>query len=606
MSGRRFFLLFLHVMLAVWISACVEESPNATTEMSFDDELLETKQQKIYEFRPEAFSIKDYYLTESAGTSLFASWPASIKYEGGGSCSGVMISPDVLQTADHCGSDSNAQGLAHFITYNESGSNSSVPGNIETFTCDKMVGSYNDSDLQYLRCQPNAAGELPGIKYGYLDYDPTVVAIEDEVLSYWWNPVTSLGLNWQIIVSNGEIYDQTTGCWYCINGSTPQQKTDAWGDHGGSGRVFLDPNSHRIILGPASTGATDAPGVNALSIEDYMYWGKITSVNTGVFNQWGITPPIQGTYFDMDLDYLPDAMELIDHEFGEPQRDFYNLDFESQRRNEVWTRGSGTTFEWQNKRLSFNRSSSGDIVKHERLNLKPNTTYRATFSSYISSSGGGYLYLWASGGGASGYAGTNHGSYWLTKKFEFTTGSDPQNTDLRLYVSSAMSGYVNLVSLHEADTIHDFDSQDKRALWYNPSQPANSRASTVVDGKNNSSNIDWAGVVWGKTGVGNYDNYTLTTKRLALLDSTSYRFCFDIRYNPGAQIAHESAKLVFKITTQSSPKYLASYVVPSAGWTNYCSPYVETGSGLTRIDFGLKHSRDGESVLVDNITVEKL
>ena len=116
-----------------------------------------------------------------------------------GGCSATMIGPNVLFTAAHCGDQ---DGTATFYTYQNANYNQLFQ---EQFTCHVLVNTFHHSDVVLAFCDPNALGENPGDKYGYLDLDASAPTVNQSVRSFWYNPIGSLNLGWAEIYSEGAV-----------------------------------------------------------------------------------------------------------------------------------------------------------------------------------------------------------------------------------------------------------------------------------------------------------------------------------------------------------------------------------------------------------------
>ena len=246
-----------------------------------------------------------------------------------GGCSGTMIGPNVMMTAGHCGGPNKN---ATFRLY--TAANTQIT---ESFSCQYLLTTWPDTDLQLYWCSANTNSEHPGDKYGYLDFDIVVdpvsglfnysasrnlLTMGTDLYSIWMNPIDSLGPGWYSIYSKGEISNLNYPSWYtpnintggnylcgnsgCVGGNTPDQNcdlggcgqpcnggtcqgrpsqalgvgTDLWAQPGVSGSSQIREATHRILVGPLSVSANDARGRSSLSIADDLYWA-ITDANVG-------------------------------------------------------------------------------------------------------------------------------------------------------------------------------------------------------------------------------------------------------------------------------------------------------------------------------------
>ncbi len=249
-----------------------------------------------------------------------------------GGCTGTMIGPNVLLTAAHCNTRNRD---ATFYVYTDA--NTKLQ---ESFACEYMMHTFPDMDLLLYWVEPNAAGDNPGDKYGYVDFDIEFDPSESWTMDYtgsraritanmdlysvWTNPIDSLGGGWHAIYSKGNVTETNTpGHWaspnidnnpdfqcsngWCVGGTNagvacgtcmgvdpgcpggtcerrPSHNlgvtTNLWSNGGASGSSQLSPSTHRISAAPLSIGTTNARLRRSPAIADYLYWASTDRANT--------------------------------------------------------------------------------------------------------------------------------------------------------------------------------------------------------------------------------------------------------------------------------------------------------------------------------------
>ena len=267
---------------------------------------------------------------------------AAMKFPG---CSGTMIGPNVLLTAAHCGASASIK----FRVYK-----SSTLMATEIFNCSYLVRTRPDTDLLLEYCAPNAAGQNPGDKYGYLDLDIEVdhgrfnysasrerADRSRAVYSVWWNPISNLGNVEAMLYSEGTVTSFTDAPhWYNPNRTDPcgpredgralGVEIDMWSNGGASGSSHLSRDRHRILHGPLSVGQTDGRGRGMLSIADYLFWGRVFSpfeapcgdsnsipqLNAPFMESLGLDPENYTSWVDANLDGIFDVQKDLETLLG--------------------------------------------------------------------------------------------------------------------------------------------------------------------------------------------------------------------------------------------------------------------------------------------------
>lgn len=182
-----------------------------------------------------------------------------------------MIGPNTLMTAAHC---NGSQKTIDFMVYSADTKGISK----QTFVCNYLLHTYRDSDLILFDCPANEAGENPGDKYGYLDFElpltpsgelSTLLAgrpeVGDQFYSIWTNPIDELSRQ-HMLYSQGRVVRTDDPVWSNPD-VTPEPcgdnaadltlgiGTDLWANGGSSGSSQISRLTHRLTLGPQSTSS---------------------------------------------------------------------------------------------------------------------------------------------------------------------------------------------------------------------------------------------------------------------------------------------------------------------------------------------------------------
>jgi hypothetical protein len=304
-------------------------------------------------------------------------------------CSGIMIGPNMMLTAAHCGAEWVSG--AKFIAYT-----SPTTKIEESFVCGTLLFGWPETDIDLVWCGANG-GVNPGDRWGYVDLDvdvdarlklfplfplfplltPNRVVTGRPIYSIWWNPITAIGGGDHMLFSDGTIAKTNASGWYNMGGSPCSQADDnaegvdanVYGIGGASGSSLLSSTTHRLLLGPTSTAPRNG-GVprNVASALNQLTRTKLSADTSGLCAQrsgqpvnaaalqtlWdaGIKfdPDRNNTskYYDVILDKdrngIFDVQQDLERSAGERQRNFYNLGFDSLRRAALWQRPSPAQF----------------------------------------------------------------------------------------------------------------------------------------------------------------------------------------------------------------------------------------------------------------------
>lgn len=216
-----------------------------------------------------------------------------------GPCSGTMIGPNVLITVAHCWSG--------YATADFRVDVSPTDQRTERFKCSYLLHTWPEMDLLAYWCFPNPAGENPGDKWGYVDFELSyrlngpvdharsrnLVQVGNPLVSLWWNAIGTTGDH--TIYSRGKVTDTARALWANPGGDLCEQddddrvgiNSDVWGAGGASGSQQFVPATGRAILAPLSTAASGVnhnggPSRNASAVADL--FGDAILVDTEVLN----------------------------------------------------------------------------------------------------------------------------------------------------------------------------------------------------------------------------------------------------------------------------------------------------------------------------------
>jgi hypothetical protein len=507
-----------------------------------------------------------YYANPDIAANQYAE--ASLGY-----CNGVMIGPNVYFTAAHCGGGPTS---ISFRTYRNG---STASSDTESFTCDAMEQTYNDTDGVLFYCWPNAAGENPGDKYGYVDFDVTPPTVGQQIYSISANNWNTGPLPFDTrLFANGQITSVTDTGWFAPS-SAPNTAVamNLWGEPGMSGSPHFSAANHHMIIAPLSTAPpTGGWNRNALSMRDLLYWGYVNpgfdpsvqgpTVNVSLVTSLGLTPGSYYGWADKELDWEFDIQHDLERQRGETRRDWYFLGFDSQRRNALWDPTTLATFDVANRWAHISRPSGtgySDALAHNKLNLAAGN-YRVSLMTYTQASQfSSSLWVGLKSGSsfiAGEYVPNTVGSGWQMHTIEVTAPSDGLSLMFGVYGTADI--LVSAVSVVKSTAVMDFDTFDKRTNWRNDID--GSRAMVVPDGRVTGT-PNWAVRVTTPATTG----YPVRNRQLTLAGGRPYRICFDARREvvagvPGWAQA-ELRVMSGGVLATSTTVYL------STSWTSSCT-----------------------------------
>lgn len=489
-------------------------------------------------------------------------------------CSAAMIGPNILMSAAHCGGNSNPGWRAAFRTTQSSGTI-----NNEIFNCTWILQNLGDSDVSLFFCGPNAAGESPGDKYGYLDFDTSTVQLNQSVVTLWRNAFpsadgTTIPIG-SVLYSRGNVIDggggsvtgSILGSGYPspVSGPPSRVVVRRYGEQGQSGSVTLNAANYRILIGPTSNGNVDANGINAtfmnsVPMRQYFAYARLPYMGLPLppllIPGWPSPPsfpaltlntsfvgtfrPDPWAYYDQRMDQndnqIWDVQELIENSVGESARRSYWLNFDSARRNRLWETFAATSFDTQNQWVRSTSSTNGwnVMMQNRHLNLARGATYSIRFLQWTASAGGASMYVGFSDPTAgwlypttSNYYPTAAGQGWVTRNVTINVPANATGPSLVFGAFQPVDMFVTNLQVVRHDfpgrVTNNFDSAGQRHPWRSESTAA---AITVLDG--NGTQPNWAGKVrydYGISGGG----LSLTNDNLPVQGGRAALICFQAR-----------------------------------------------------------------------------
>ena len=533
-----------------------------------------------------------------------------------GGCSATLIGPNTVMTAAHCGFNAS---LFAFVLYREMDFRQPQ---IETVRCNPLYQTFADTDLHLLYCPP-INGVNPGDKYGYLDFDARSPMVGESVYSVWKNPVDNLGRNEQMLYSDGRVVSLKAPTWATPTGfDNTATETNLWGRVNASGSSQISSKSHRVLVGPLSEAPSGNGGPlrRSLSIYDYLTRASVSTranINAREIQTHGLDPADYLGGVDKDGNLLFDVQEDIEWEYGEGKRDHYALNFASERQNALWTTFAPWTVpsDFRPKDQSVHLPATGGVgqsvaLRHEKLNLKPNTTYRislmvhanTTIRNGLEVSLDGLFGKFGWGPVDSHSISLTRGTGWQMASFELST-SFPVEHALSISKLPGTDAFIAAINVIEEDSIMDFDTHDKRLHWRNDNNGA--RAFILPDGTG--SGADWAALVGRTDSIAQGKDWPLRSRQLALLPQRSHRICFAMRKFRG----HPASPITgyVRVKSNNSVVMTQTFSAQNSSWSSVCTDNFRTIGSDNIVQFGIYAPRpdqkaaSGASFLVDDIQV---
>jgi hypothetical protein len=596
------------------VAGCLESELAPTSDIAREEQPIAMERPGLVELVLRKYT--DKYSDPDITLASYAAPMTSI------GCSATMIGPNVVMTAGHCDDyDPQASRGIQFGVYRDGD-----PAKLQTefFSCKTLYHTYPHTDLSLLLCAPNAAGENPGDKYGYIDFDPSPVPVGQELESLWWNPVETLSRpsQKQLLYSPGTVLrntDQTSGgSLDAVSGPLLLPigiSSNIWTQPGASGSSSLNRKNHRIMVGPTSTGLSDLPSRTALSIRDYLQRGMVM----GDITEWdgrvrpsGLRPATIASVVtvpptdylgsvDKNRNYLFDIQEDVEKARGENARDWYWLGFESERRNNLWTKAKSGVWFYPSSQIAWLYPyTSTTVLRHTGLKLKPYTTYRISLTTtvYSTPSATALAILFQKGGPQDArFLSTVVTSSPKVQTLTMTTGSE--SPDLAIWAAGGLSATLGKISLIEEGATMDFDTADKRATWRN--EGTGQRALIVPSGRT-SGGIGWAAAVTRGYSTPVWNNWTVSSHDLALQADTSVQICFNVK--DVGKVASDIADWGEVRVTSGGAELVRQAFRPTSEWTTICTTGFTPTAGDSGVMFGARSwTAESPSYLVDNVTI---
>ncbi|AGC42351.1 hypothetical protein MYSTI_01002 [Myxococcus stipitatus DSM 14675] len=548
---------------------------------------------------------------------------------GGGSirCSAAMIGPNFMLTAAHCGAPT--QLTLSFLTYAE---DSNTAKRFEDFNCKMLYNTWHSSDLALYFCPPNASGVSPGDKYGYLDFETGALSVGQQVYSIWGNPLQTPAPSLYDVrfLSKGTITSTTSSGTFTtdpafvqVNPSTglPDYttshersigiSTNLWSNYGASGSAQLSATSHRIAVGPLSTATPDGHGRNALSIAQYLLDGTVDGrdpirLNTSYVASLGVTPSSYTGLMDKDGDKLIDLQEDVERLRGESARDWYVLDFDSERRNALWTLNTAAfvsvSFNTTDRTAQLIRTQASvaeqPMLSHSRLNLTPGK-YRLSLQLDTVTSDSS-LPVWLGMAWVNPVTGLGEiqgrwlssppGSGWGMHAVEVTLPTTQGAQVMVMGASSRFNVRLAAINVVKSGAAMNLDTADLRFHWRN--DVTGGRGRVVPRGVNSATRTDWALRV--KFDATNPTGWPIRNRQFALVGAGRYRLCFDHKQETSASSG------VMRVVSTGEERVRQDIAAGSA-WSRTCTPSFRAKTDDNNVQFGV--TSGAGSYLVDNIAI---
>jgi len=552
----------------------------------------------------EAVVVSRRYLDPVVAKAAYAA-PAVVS--GAGSyCSAVMVGPNTLMTAAHCGFYDTIR--IRFRAYRNTSTSQPVS---EEYTCVSLLQSFSDTDLQLYHC-PTLNGVNPGDKFGYLDFDRSAPRVGDKLFSVWSNPLGTRPD--ERFFSDGAISQTNVSdcgggqpCWFAPDANPNiALSIDMYSEPGASGSPHVNPANGRIKVGSLSTG--DGATRNALSMGDVLYWSAVSglaNVNSIRLGQLGLTGSRYVGYVDGDNDGLFDVETDYERLRGENARAWYWLGFESERRNKLWdTSGVAFTPATERARIRVTGAIDRTVLLHKRLNLAAFTPYRLSLAVRTNS-------MVAGASLAVGYV--TNGVFHTSRLIPLTVGSVFQyqvidlptagaGAQLAFRATGTLDVELQNLSLIKKNATNDFDSLDTRAGWQN----GNTAGPAIILPDGNGGGIDWAGLVFRTASRPRGSDYSLRNFHLGFRKGHDYQVCFSHTLRTPSVTPPPGNFGVARLLN-AGVEIARTAFRPGATWQRSCSSVIRipTTAGSNPLSFGID-SDAGGNYFVDDVTVYEL
>ncbi|MFY1828152.1 PAN domain-containing protein [Myxococcus fulvus] len=535
-------------------------------------------------------------------------------------CSATMVGPNFMLTAAHCGLVPDI--VLRFVTYGE---DRHTAMRAEDFACHALYSTWHSSDLALYHCPPDASGVSPGDKYGDVDFEPRAPA----VYSVWGSALeTPAPLLIDVrFLSKGVITSTTSEGPFTVDpalvrvspttglpdANTSRQRpigisTNLWNNSGASDSTQLSATSHRLVVGPLSTGYPDGRGRNALSIARYLADGTVdgrdpASLDEANLDALGLQASDSVGRIDKNANQLLDLQEDVERLRGENARDWYSLDFGSARRNALWTLGADpglrVTFDPEGGTARVVKSLSGastqPVLTHSRLNLAAGTwrlsvRLDTSFSDHPDAFWFGLR--WRDSTTGRWWSESPPRSGWATHAVEVTL-PEAREAELMLGTDTRVTARVEGVNVVRSGAVMNLDTADRRLHWRDDIHGGRGRV--VPRGVDSATRTDWALRV--KSDANTPGGWPISHRQLALLGTRCYRLCFDHK--------QESSVLggVMRVHASGEERVRLAFS-PGADWRRECTTGFRPRTDDAALQFGVA-SGEG-AYLVDDISIEDL
>ena len=563
------------------------------------------------------------------------------------SCTGTMVGPNVMLSASHCHGDRKTAVFRAYVSENDQ--------RTESFNCDYLFHTWPETDISVHWCFANNAGENPGDKWGYVDYELDIlpngqvnhnrsrdfVQPDDDIYSIWWNPIDDIGGD-HLLYSEGRITDIFVSFWANPGGDHCEQNDDVnigihsnvWGAGGASGSLQISAITGRVLLAPlslASSGASGGPSRTASSLVDMLDYARIwdtrvenplmppgckgrlepyinvralqTLWNDGIHfdDNWSNFTKYLGK-IDKNLNGVVDIQEDLERAAGEGPRDFYYINFNSQRQNAQGTYGPSAAVNWFGFLGSLMVDDLRDLAHpdddalqqprllyhHTGLNLDPASYYRVLVNSRGSEATEDTLRVCMEECRLEDFG----SSLRDTSVSEFSAGGD-------LLVSSHSKAPAIIwdITISTPDTVFDFDTADKRRIWSRLSGPPAGLEPAFIwpQGRTTGRGVDWAGVVRDNQRDGEVE-FSLATHLIPIPPGTA-DVCF---YVLGLEGSDAPQMGVFRLVSSNTNEVV--FEVEDGVWNEVCLEDVEIAADGSDLLFG-SIAAPGFRYAVDDITI---
>ena len=604
-------------------------------------------------------------------------------------CSGTMIGPNIMMTASHCGDSVGARFPVYVSIAGSCGGTDPGVRQLEDFPADNLINTFPDTDITLAYCPP-VNGINPGDKYGYVDFDVvmtpqgvlnysasrSLLTVGTQIYSIWQNPIEDFSnpaeRGGHLLYSEGTLTEiNRADDWFnplvnpagfgcvkelCVGGTTPGVPCkpdspnpcpggscvtqplrnlavfmDLWTNGGGSGSSQLSADSHRILVGPTSTGCMDCPGRTALSIADYLRFGWADSnmafcsrdhVNRTALTNLGIADPtIYYGLLDKNGDGLFDVQHDLEMLAGEGRRDWYFLGFESARRNALWSPWPTPPCPGCDPAVSFDTSDPvtglallnmvgggfpgyWPTLLHRRLNLQADRFYRISLMANLSqASQRNSLQVCLRGTGDDDcfLVDPPVGSWSMHVARLWA----PADAELEFSLRDGTRLSLAAVSVIEDGAVMDFDTHDKRYPWRD--ENTGGRGLIWPNGVTSNVQADWAGVVRRDPSRPGGEDWSLRNRQLVLNAGDEYRVCFSYRNSEREPLPPNTTTAALRIMDAGGMVPLSGvlFLPRFASWTRTCSFWFRPSTDDNNLQFGFITTDTTGAYLVDDLAIER-